>query len=189
MQLQYRQKANGMYYLSTTDFDTISEMVLKEYIPKNLQTPQPLPIDYLAQECLFMEIKPAFLTVDRSIYGATVFEDGEMPCYDHLFQPSKMIVQEGNMIPERQLCSPETHHLMRFTKAHEASHWICHRSYHDQSSRPFEFRREKPVYIACRQGNIQRYEKNAGKKRTDDEWEEWQADHLAAALLMPRCVL
>ena len=186
MQLQYPRKNNGMYYLRTTDFDSIAEMVLQEYCPNNLETPSPLPIDRLAQECLCMEIKPAYLSHDRSIYGATVFKDGLFPCLNQVFQSAVMEVHEGDMLIERQLLGRESHHHLRFTKAHEAGHWILHRPYHDDNNQTYEFRKAKNPYVACRQSCIERLKYGKMTERTDDEWEEWQADHLAASLLMPR---
>jgi hypothetical protein len=66
--------------------------------------------------------------------------------------------------------------LERFTKAHEVGHWILHID-HAAIDHPtlFEMDTEEDdpkETILCRAG--------------DDAWIEWQADHFAACLLMPK---
>ncbi|MCE5343204.1 MAG: ImmA/IrrE family metallo-endopeptidase, partial [Eubacteriales bacterium] len=71
----------------------------------------------------------------------------------------------------------------RFTLAHENSHWILHRSYHSPTNQKFQLRTQMPGYVACRSSQV---ESSHHMLRTDKDWEEWQADSLAAALLMPK---
>ena len=66
--------------------------------------------------------------------------------------------------------------------AHECAHWILHRSFHSPDNQKYTFRTQRSPYIACRSANI---EKKRHELKTDEDFEEWQADTLAAALLMP----
>ena len=88
------------------------------------------------------------------------------------------------MLIDFSLCGKDCRARRRYTQAHELSHWICHRSYHSPDNRCYEFR--KNSFIACRTENIESYRRNDFSQRTDSDWEEWQADSLAAALLMPK---
>ena len=54
MKLNYTMKSNGMYILSERDFDDIATLVLTEYMPNVLERPQPVDIDRLATEHLFL---------------------------------------------------------------------------------------------------------------------------------------
>ena len=49
MKLNYKMKANGMYIISSRDFDAIATNVLKEYMPNVLEYPQPVNIDHTSQ--------------------------------------------------------------------------------------------------------------------------------------------
>ncbi len=191
MHLHYPMKANGMYVLSRTDMDSIAEQVLTEYAPPILERPQPLPVEQMARDCFYLEVIPATLSLDESIYGAMVFESGRIPCYDALYRRAEMEVQEGTMLLERRLTLPEKKNMLRFTQAHEMSHWILHRTYHDAEHRMYDLRTSKrpcTEFVACRTTAIEQADDGRKKQRTDTEWEEWQADSLAGAMLMPRDV-
>lgn len=88
------------------------------------------------------------------------------------------------MLIDSSLSGREKRPRERFTKAHETGHWICHRSYHSADNRQYEFRKTgSNRFVACRTDNIERYKYK--RQKTDEDWEEWQADHFAAAILMP----
>ena len=71
----------------------------------------------------------------------------------------------------------------RFTLAHEVSHWLIHRPFHSPTNKQYECRTVNQSYIACRSADIEN-KKHINKYDTD--WQEWQADSLASALLMPQ---
>ncbi len=120
---------------------------------------------------------------DGSVLGMIAFSDTEYNAYG--YGPDGVIeLEEGNMLIDFSLCGKDCRARRRYTQAHELSHWICHRSYHSPDNRCYEFR--KNSFIACRTENIESYRRNDFSQRTDSDWEEWQADSLAAALLMPK---
>ena len=55
MRLDYPMKKNGMYLLKKTDFEDIACQVLTEYMPSVFNYPRPTDIEYLAQECLYLD--------------------------------------------------------------------------------------------------------------------------------------
>ena len=62
MRLDYPMKKNGMYLLKKTDFEDIACQVLTEYMPSVFNYPRPTDIEYLAQECLYLDIKHEYIT-------------------------------------------------------------------------------------------------------------------------------
>ena len=81
VQLNYRQKSNGMYILSKQDIDDISAAVLTEYSPKNLLNAIPLDTMDLLENYLGLTVKRKYIgTVDSEILGLTVMDDyAEIP--------------------------------------------------------------------------------------------------------------
>lgn len=180
MILDYARKVNGMYILKKSDFDDIATMVLNEYMPNVLQSSQAVDIEYLAQDCLFMTIRNKHITYNGVILGMTAFGDVSVNCLNNMLEPSREELSEGSMLLDNSLLGRDQFARRRFTLSHESSHWILHRSYHSPDNKQFQFRRQN--FVACRSSNIECAKYNC---RTDDDWEEWQADKLAAALLMP----
>jgi Zn-dependent peptidase ImmA (M78 family) len=163
--------------------DDIATMVLQEYMPEVLVYPQPVDIDALVEEHLFLTVKNKALGYNDAVLGVTAFEDvKDVPCLDEMYQPTTIDLEAGTVLIHSCLLGSKNKPRRRFTVAHEGSHWILHRSYHSPLNQKFTFRTQRSPYIACRSANI---EKTHYELKTDDDWEEWQADSLASALLMP----
>ena len=188
MELNYPMKRNGMFILKKTDFDDIGEAVLKEYMPYTLEYPQEVDILNFATECLYLDVRNAYLTEDGSVLGLITFGDTEFMGLDVMHEPEKLVLPEGTVMIDLSLWGRENEGRRRFTLAHECSHWICHRTYHSPDNRSYEFRRNGAGnLIACRSENIEGNRSPGGSRSFDDgDWEEWQADSLGAAILMPR---
>lgn len=184
MKLEFPMDSNGMYYLKDGAFDEIAYMTLGEYLPEVLKKPQPVDIDYLIEECLYLTVIKVHITLEGSILGMMVFEDTPWKYYDRAYRPVVKELKEATMLIDLSLSGNKNLPRERFTKAHETSHWICHRSLHSRDKLPYEFR--KSPAIACRDTNIERYKHKEETKRNALDWEEWQADRLAASLLMPK---
>lgn len=181
-----------MYVIKREEFDDIASMILKEYSPDTLRYPRPLDIEQLATEGFYLDIQYAGLSPEGDILGMIAFGDVEVEIFDFNCQVKKMNIKEGTILLDYSLMGDKCYARRRFTLAHEVAHWICHRAYHSPIDQEYEFRLnrealEKRVvgFLACRSSNIEQIDRNM-KKRSDNEWEEWQADSLAAALLMPR---
>lgn len=186
MQLNYPMKKNGMYLLKKTDFDDIATQVLTEYMPFVFNYPMPTDIEYLAQECLYLDIKHENIMPDGRVLGMIAFADTEFDTIGYEAEKKTIELEEGTMLIDMSLIGKENRARKRFTEAHETSHWICHRSFHSPTNRQYDFRMDKSL-IACRTENIESYRKNnRSGYASDEEWEEWQADSLAAAMLMPK---
>ena len=186
MKLNYPMKSNGMYILKSGDFDDIATAILKEYMPSVLDYPRAVDIDYLAQECFYLDIQHQHICIDGSILGLIAFDDTAIPVLDVMLRPSKCTLPAGTMVIDYSLSGRDNRARERFTKAHETGHWVCHRTYHSpDKQQQYEFRRAGAnSYVACRTDNIERYKYKAEK--TESDWEEWQADRFAASILMPK---
>jgi hypothetical protein len=179
MELNYPQKGNGLYILKRNDIEDIATKTLKEYMPFIFDYCQEMNVEYLAEECLFNTIENRYLSLDGTILGVMSFGKLKGTVFDDMLQPEKIIVEDGTMMIDKSLLAQRKRR--RYTIAHEASHWILHRSYHSPTKQNFKYRKQQ--YFACRESNI---ENSAFTPSDDTAWEEWQADNLAAALLMPK---
>lgn len=188
MHLNYPKKRNGLFILSLTDFDVIAEEFLAEYAPDVLHEAQPLDIDAVISDCLYLDVRKAYLSDKGDILGMIVFSDTEIRYLNHKFEPQVECIPEGTIILDYRIDGRVSEARMRFTKAHEAAHWICHRNYFaDNKDQIFNFRMAPESHIACRKQDVYETGKQSGKMLyTDEDWREWQANCLAAALLMPK---
>lgn len=185
MKLNYPMKSNGMYILRGEDFEDIATAILRQHMPYVLEWPRAVDIDHLAQECFYLDIQYQHICYDGSVLGMIAFDDVNVPVLDRMYQPTKCTLPAGTMVIDYSLIGRENQPRERFTKAHETGHWVCHRSYHSPDNQQFELRTAKTnSYIACRTDNIERSRYNRDKNESD--WEEWQADRFAAAILMPK---
>lgn len=191
MQLNYRKTKSGLYILKKEDFDDIASMALKEFQPNMLTKAQPLDVEDFICERLLLDMKTARLSEDGRILGVIAFDDTTYAGFDSFGRPIEIEMPVGTILLEESLVNDSRHvGRQRFTKMHEASHWICHRQYHvPLYGRNYEFRvKDDNRSIACRMERIENPGRSDGASRkwSDIEWEEWQADNLAAALLMPK---
>ncbi|MCI8319382.1 MAG: ImmA/IrrE family metallo-endopeptidase [Lachnospiraceae bacterium] len=187
MHLDYPMTKNGLFILETADYEDIAQWVLSEYQPQVLRKPQPLNVEHLMKECLYLDLKSERLSEDGEIWGLIVFSDIVYTGIGKNDEPYQIEVPEGTVLLEQSLDKPENTGIKRFTQAHEASHWICHRTYHAWDHRPYEFCRQiKCPVIACRAARAELAGEKDRHKWTDEVWKEWQANNLAAALLMPK---
>lgn len=180
MKLEYEQYANGMFKLHKNDFDDIALAVLKEYALGIVDSPRAVDINQIIKECLFLNVKSKYITADKSILGLIAFDEASLPCYDLSFNKMILELQAGDIVIDMLLSGKMMKYRRRFTLAHEASHWILHRTYHSPINQPFEFRKPYEESFAV---NI---EKKYKAIFTDTDREEWQANSLAAAILMPK---
>ena len=173
MTLNYPQKANGLYVLNRAQIDEIAMMVLAEYAPDAAHIPGVLSIEKLAQEDFCLSIVDKYLR--RDYLGLTAFDDLTVRCHSLDRQAEIIEISEGTVLLNATLLQEGQARRRRFTMAHELAHWILHRSFHSPDNQEYRFRQ-----IACRAVEFSNF-----RPWSNYEWEEWQADNLAAALLMP----
>lgn len=163
-----------MAYLSRNDIEKIAEDIICQY--KKLYLPE-RRMCYMVDatelaEMLGFKIEYVHITRDGSILGQTsagqiwteIFDDNMDKIFFEL---------DGStiLIDKRLLSTPKMAGRKNFTIAHEISHQIINRRYpemYDTQNRTF-----------CD------YRRSVKQKKKIMDWYEWQADALAAALLLP----
>ena len=130
------------YYTEQT-MESIARRVLDAYDERLYRgQPRAIPIeDIIERHGLTLEFQ--YLRKNGRILGKTVFDTGLEAVYDmELGEYTLFPVKAGTILIDASLCEEETSTgRLRFTEAHELSHWILH----------------KGLYVgtaaACRQGN------------------------------------
>lgn len=177
------KKTNGLYLLNRQNIEEIATGILEERMPTVLNSPCAVNIKCLAEEKYGLDIQHYFLTYDSSILGLIAFAHENITVMDNTFHKIITEIDEGTVIIERTLMGRSNFCRYRFTLAHKVSHWLIHRPFHSPTNKQYECRTANQSYIACRSADI---ENKKHINRDDTDWQEWQADSLAAALLMPR---
>ncbi len=154
MQKNYGQRA----------IEVIAQNVLKEFDEKIMQeAPKEIPIEELIEFHFGLTVQYRNLSKEGGIHGITVFEDSIVPLYNsRLRRQEATCVPAGTILIDKRLLAPARENRLRFTLAHELSHWLIHRDY------------------------FQQIEELASKTSlTSVAKTEREADSLASALLMP----
>lgn len=180
MELNYPQKDNGMYILSKDNIEQIAIRVLKESFPQNLENPIPLNTTGFLGDYLGLLVKEKYIgTLESGYLGLTVMGDlAEIPSLDIMYHAVVLEETYGTVLISLSLRGQENKGRRRYTEMHEGAHWLLHKPYYQCANMATAKR-----YVACR-----KVEQYSDKKNGDRAWLEWQADSLAASLLMPKDV-
>jgi Zn-dependent peptidase ImmA (M78 family) len=167
-----------MPYLSKDDIEKIAAKVIcqykVQYVPERCMC-YTVDVTVLA-EMLGLKIEYVNITRDGSILGQTSSGRVWTEIYDD--NMSKLFFElDGSiiLIDKRLLNNPEIAGRKNFTIAHEIAHQILNRLY------PEMYDTQNRIFCD--------YRRSAKPKKEIVDWHEWQADALAAALLLPFDVL
>jgi hypothetical protein len=160
-----------MAFLSRKDIERIAEPIIQQYkqtfVPEHHLCYCVDPVQLAAM--LRYQIEYVHITKDGSILGQTSSNSIWTTVYDTNMNEFFFLLDGQTILIEKRLTtSPQHIGRKNFTIAHELAHQIINRLFpnaYEQQSRTFcDYRRShKPV----------------------TDWYEWQADALAAALLLP----
>lgn len=167
-----------MAHLSRNDIERIAEVVLNQYKVMFVPTQHicyTVDVTQLAR-MLGFRIEYVHITADGSILGQTSSGTVWTTIYDDNMNWMYFELDGSTILVEKRLLNdPRMEGRKNFTIAHEIAHQIINRLHpemYDPQNRTFcDYRRS-----------------NKPKKEITD-WREWQADALAAALLLPLDVL
>lgn len=167
-----------MVHLSRNDIERIAEVVLNQYKVMFVPTQHicyTVDVTQLAR-MLGFRIEYVHITADGSILGQTSSGTVWTTIYDDNMNWMYFELDGSTILVEKRLLNdPRMEGRKNFTIAHEIAHQIINRLHpemYDTQNRTFcDYRRS-----------------NKPKKEITD-WREWQADALAAALLLPLDVL
>lgn len=191
VELSYRFSKTNVPILSKVDLDVIGERIVLDFCPQALQTPQAIDVDRFLERYLGATIDYKPLSHCGLYLGMTIFCDSDqIPVFNHeKFCAEYIKCDAGTVIIDNDLLEPSQEHRYRFTAMHEGSHLLLHQKY-------FEARllgQQKSdlgyiPYIECRV-DVAEGGKSRGFSQTDRGWMEWQANHLASAILMPKSMV
>lgn len=173
-----QKKAIGanMAYLSRDDIEKIADRIISRY--KKAYVPERY-LCYMVDACslaklLGYRIEYVHITKDGSILGQTSSGRIWTRIYDNNFNPVFFELDGKTILIEKRLLdSPMCIGRKNFTIAHELAHQIINREY------PEMYGPDAQNRTFCD------YRRSAKPKKTSKDWHEWQADALAAALLLP----
>lgn len=138
---------------------------------------QATPIDQLARDYLGLTVSFARLSSDGSICGLTAYADTEYRIEENGIVRSIPLKQNRVLLDEsfiqpgqvRKLCGKR-----RFTLAHECAHQILYQLESDEAKAAYKKRYAERTAYSLRD------------LKTREDWNEWQANTLGAAILMPQ---
>ena len=135
------------------------------------------PIDQFAREYLGMAVSFARLSSDGSICGLTAYADTEYVT-EEMGMKRTIPLRKNQVLMDESFIQPEQVHKLcgkrRFTLAHECAHQILFQMETDE------------VRTACEKKYSARTAYSLRDLKTREDWNEWQANALGAAILMPQ---
>ena len=163
-------------YIKAKEMDDIAEEILRQYFPDALQVPMALPIDeYLAN--IGLTKVEGKLTKDSSVFGETVFKDTEVVFYDSDKPETKLISKKTILVDPDVICL-RNQGSYNNTVVHESVHWLLHR-YHNEYKMLFDTNHRLSSSKSDRSSL-------SSSIWSDYDWMEWQANGIAARILMPK---
>lgn len=163
-------------YVSSKNMDKIAEGILEQYYPEMLQAPMALPIYDFARN-IGVEVEERTLSPDGSIFGEMVFKDSIVTFFDDKKEES-CAVKSGTVLVDPQVKGLRNQGSFNNTIIHECVHWLLHRTHNEYKS----LLGSKNTKISSR------LHRSAikGDEWSAYDWMEWQANGIAARILMPR---
>ena len=139
--------------------------------------PTATPIDQFASQYLNLKVSFTRLSSDGTLCGLTAYEDTEYICeidgviHTIPIQRNQILLDSSFIKPDniKKLCGKR-----RFTLAHECAHQILYQLESDEGK------------LACRKLYSERRCYSLRDLKTREDWNEWQANALGAAILMPQ---
>jgi len=161
-----------MQYLSYQNIETIAEAILHDFLGDQINSFSPIDVERLAKDYLGLALKYMKLSDDGSILGLTTY-NGITFEIERNNSKKKITIPQDTIIIEEDLLNDKQNGRKNFTLSHECAHQVL-------------FRVEPTAYC-----NNYRKQFTVGKTyslralATKDDWCEWQANALGAAILMP----
>ncbi len=169
-----------IYYAYT--LESIATQLLEQYSPQNLTQAAPLDVYGFTENFLQLQVDFLNISEDKSILGLTSFNDGLFLSWDEERQESRPInIKKGTVVIDNSIVSEKYPGRERFTVAHECSHQILHKYRYKNVTDAMN------AVLLCSQRSIEKLSDFMVKDTA--WWLEWEANRLAAELLMPKMVI
>lgn len=163
-------------YLSRADIECIASEVTRQYysmLPATEHNIVPIDTIRLAKEIMGLDVRYMQLSADGSILGMACFQDTELVLNLSDGNQLKLLLSGNDILLDESLLDVNKTGRHNFTVAHEVAHHILVR----------RFPQDYQELLSCRSHVLYR--------RTSQSqcWEEWQADTLGAAIVMPAALV
>ncbi len=184
--------ANGIPCLSKAQLERFGERVLRDFSPAVLREPQATDIDALITQYMQFNFEYQYLSHNQVYLGLTLFDDTDsLPVYNPTQQRAEFIsVKKNTIIIEGTLAeNPKHEPRERFTIGHEGSHGLLHAPYYLRKAEIAELNLQHDrIYSKSSFLNLSEVDTD-GRRLQGEAWLEWQANYLAAVLLMPKAAV
>ena len=179
-----RRTKNSVPVLSRNEIDRLGEEIIQMVCPKLLTQPAAFDIEHFTEIEMNLAIDYVFLSHCQCYLGMMAFDDIVHPIWNPETKRAEYLkISAGTVLIDNSLLAENQEHRFRFTLAHEvAGHAFLHRPYYHQDRDQLSFFDDVISVSPCRKPGS--YINIHGSD--DISWMEWQADCMAAAVLMPR---
>ena len=179
-----RSEGEATMILSYIQLEEIAAAVVKDFNhfffgdkhDQNRYVPQATPIDSLAKEYLGLTVRFIHLSADGNLCGLTSYVDTEYVIEEMGVQRTILLKRNQVLLDDSFVRPGQVYKLCgkrRFTLAHECAHQIL-----------FQMESEEGKRI-CERKYSARTAYSLRDLKTREDWNEWQANALGAAILMP----
>lgn len=167
-----------MKRLTRAYIEGIAERILKAYINlPEIKGSEIYRIDpeLLLTRVLGLKIEYAHLSLDGTVLGLTSFDEVEVEVYDEADSEYYLCLDGKTVVVDQGLTMDATKKgRCNFTTLHEGAH------------QAFKMLFPKEYGTGAKANELHFYTANSECKKPIADWEEWQANTLAAALLLPK---
>lgn len=133
-------------------------------------------IDQFASEYLRLDVSYVDLSFDEDLCGLTAYEDSEY-IYEENGKQKRMEIKKNQILLDSEFVLPDKIHTLcgkrRFTLAHECAHHLLYQL------------EDEDRKIALRKQYAERRAYSLRELKNREDQNEWQANALGAAILMP----
>jgi len=119
-------------YYTDEALETIARKVISKFDRDLLYKSLPIPVENIMEKAYGLTIEYQYIRKNGRILGETVFEDAEIPIYEHGDNGGYklIIVKAGTVIIDASLLHENSNNgRLRFTCAHELAHWVIDKNY------------------------------------------------------------
>ena len=184
--LHCERDANGVPHLRDRQIDRDAEMMVRDYKPSVLQTPQQFDIEVFVEEYLRLNLQFENLSNSGFIWGCMVFDNIKIPVF--LPEQNRAMdcpIDADTIVVDNQRLCDETAHTCRSTIAHESGHWVYHKPIFKLTTIRGRVANRAKGFTTCNRNNVS---SRSGRRSlvTESDWIEHHAKYFGSALLMPK---
>lgn len=164
-------------YIKESDFDSVALEILEKYYPEAAGKEA---CRIYAQELarrMGLQVIERHMSEDCSVFGQIFFADSEVEFLDDEGHKYKEKIKAGTVVYDSRTHYMRSYGNNAFTVIHECVHWYLHRHAYELE----HIFNGNVARIQCETTGIIR----EGGFRSSTDWMEWQANGIAACILMP----